>query len=72
MNPVQTALTAEAGHPPAYQPLGLAALLRAATAGNDLTPLGERLLAHSQRYEDPYALLELSLVLQLKYQKASG
>lgn len=72
MNPVQTLLTAQAGHPLPYQPLGLAALLREATAGTDLTPLGERLLAHSERNEDPYALLDLSLVLQLKYQKASA
>jgi glutathione synthase/RimK-type ligase-like ATP-grasp enzyme len=72
MNTVQTPITADAGKPLPYQPLGLAALLRKATAGNDLTPLGESLLAHSERCDDPHALLELSLVLQLKYQKASA
>lgn len=55
-----------------HQPLGLATLLRAATAGNDLTPLGEMLLEHVKRHDDPYALLDLSLVLQLKYQKEAA
>lgn len=47
-------------------------MLRAATAGSDLTPLGESLLEHIKRQDDPYALLDLSLVLQLKYQKAAA
>jgi glutathione synthase/RimK-type ligase-like ATP-grasp enzyme len=72
MNTAETQLTADAGQPLPYQPLGLATLLRQATAGNDLTPLGERLLAHTERCDDPYALLDLSLVLHLKYQKASA
>jgi glutathione synthase/RimK-type ligase-like ATP-grasp enzyme len=58
--------------PVAHQPLGLAVLLREATAGRDLTLLGERLLEHTQRYDDPDALLDLSLVLQLKHQKESA
>jgi glutathione synthase/RimK-type ligase-like ATP-grasp enzyme len=47
-------------------------LLREAAAGNDLMPLGQRLLEHAQRYDDPYALLDLSFVLQLKYERASA
>jgi glutathione synthase/RimK-type ligase-like ATP-grasp enzyme len=72
MNIVQTGFTTETGHPSTYQPLGLATLLREATAGKDLTPLGARLLEHTQRHDDPYALLDLSLVLELKYQKPSA
>ncbi|MFM0726528.1 RimK family alpha-L-glutamate ligase [Paraburkholderia strydomiana] len=72
MNTVRTQATGDAGHPWMHQPLGLATLLRAATAGNDLTPLGELLLEHVKRHDDPYALLDLSLVLQLKYQKAAA
>jgi glutathione synthase/RimK-type ligase-like ATP-grasp enzyme len=72
MNIVQTELTGDAVHPWLYQPLGLAPLLRAATAGNDLTPLGESLLEHVKQHDDPYALLDLSLVLQLKYEKAAA
>lgn len=67
-----TGFTTDTGHPSPYQPLGLAALLRDATAGNDLTPLGERLLEHTRRYDDPYALLDLSLVLELKYERPSA
>jgi len=55
-----------------HQPLGLATLLRAATAGNDLTPLGEMLVEHVKCHDDPNALLDLSLVLQLKHQKAAA
>ncbi|CAB3798653.1 hypothetical protein LMG28614_04813 [Paraburkholderia ultramafica] len=55
-----------------HQPLGLATLLRAATAGSDLTPLGASLLEHVKHHDDPYALLDLSLVLQMKYQKAAA
>ncbi|MGF6917947.1 ATP-grasp domain-containing protein [Paraburkholderia sp. 40] len=72
MNTVRTELTGDAGLPSMHQPLGLAALLRAATAGSDLTPLGESLLEHVKRHDDPYALLDLSLVLQLKYQKVAA
>jgi glutathione synthase/RimK-type ligase-like ATP-grasp enzyme len=72
MNTVQSELTGDAAHPWLYQPLGLATLLRAATAGNDLTPLGEGLLDHARQHDDPYALLDLSLVLQLKYEKTAA
>ncbi|WP_147440742.1 RimK family alpha-L-glutamate ligase [Paraburkholderia sp. RAU2J] len=72
MNTARTESTGDAGLPSMHQPLGLAALLRAATAGNDLTPLGESLLEHIKRHDDPYALLDLSLVLQFKYQKAAA
>ena len=47
-------------------------MLREATAGNDLTQLGELLLEHTQRYDDPYALLEASVVLELKYQRSAA
>jgi glutathione synthase/RimK-type ligase-like ATP-grasp enzyme len=69
MNTVHTESTGDDAHPWLYQPLGLATLLRAATAGNDLTPLGEGLLDHARQHDDPYALLDLSLVLQMKYEK---
>ncbi|MBC8745602.1 glutathione synthase/RimK-type ligase-like ATP-grasp enzyme [Paraburkholderia sp. WC7.3g] len=72
MNTVQTELTSDATHPSTHQPLGLAVLLRAATAGNDLTPFGQSLLEHVTHHDDPYALLDLSLVLQLKYEKEAA
>jgi glutathione synthase/RimK-type ligase-like ATP-grasp enzyme len=72
MTTVQVPLSPQAGHPWMHQPIGLAPLLRAATAGHDLTQLGELLLDHVRQHDDPYALLDLSLVLQLKYQKASA
>ncbi|MFZ0693020.1 MAG: RimK family alpha-L-glutamate ligase [Alphaproteobacteria bacterium] len=72
MNNIQTGFTTDAGQQQAYQPLGLAVLLREAIAGNDLTPLEGRLAEQAQRYDDPYALLDLSMVLQLKLQKASA
>lgn len=56
----------------AYQSLGLSVLLRAATAGNDLTPLGVSLLEYAQRHDDPDALLDLSLVLEMKYEKPAA
>ncbi len=55
-----------------YQSLGLSVLLRAATAGNDLTPLGVSLLEYAQRHDDPGALLDLSLVLEMKYEKPAA
>jgi glutathione synthase/RimK-type ligase-like ATP-grasp enzyme len=69
---VQSPFDPDAGHSDAYQPLGLAVLLRDATAGNDLTLLGQSLIEYAQSHDDPYALLELSLVLQLKYQRESA
>jgi hypothetical protein len=56
----------------AYQPLGLAVLLREATAGHDLMPLGQHLIEYAEHHDDPAVLLELSLVLQLKYQRAAA
>jgi glutathione synthase/RimK-type ligase-like ATP-grasp enzyme len=55
-----------------YQPLGLATLLRQAVAGSDLTPVGERLLEFSKTHDEPHALLDLALVLELKYEKATA
>ncbi|REG52216.1 hypothetical protein B0G80_8754 [Paraburkholderia sp. BL6669N2] len=56
----------------AYQSMGLSVLLRAATAGNDLTPLGVSLLEYARRHDDPCALLDLSLVLEMKYEKPAA
>lgn len=72
MNTVATETTQNAPQPLVYRPLGLAALLRQATAGTDLTPLGARLVEHSQTHDDPRVLLDLALVLELKYQPASA
>lgn len=73
MNPVETnADLAQPARADDYHPLGLAPLLRAATAGADLTPVGEHLLAYSETHESPQALLDLALVLELKYQKDSA
>jgi len=72
MNTVATETTENAPPPFFYQPLGLATLLRQATAGTDLAPLGERLIALSQTNDDPQVLLDLALVLELKYQQASA
>src|SRR5580698_351727 len=72
MNTVQTPPASDAAHAQAYRPLGLAVLLREATAGNDLTLLGQSLIEYAQSNDDPYVLLELSVVLQLKYQRDSA
>ncbi|MFM0175577.1 RimK family alpha-L-glutamate ligase [Paraburkholderia sediminicola] len=56
----------------AYQSLGLSVLLRAATAGDDLTPIGVSLLEYAQHHDDPDALLDLSLVLEMKYEKQAA
>jgi glutathione synthase/RimK-type ligase-like ATP-grasp enzyme len=72
MNTVQTPPASDAAHAQAYRPLGLAVLLRQATAGNDLTLLGQSLIEYAQSNDDPYVLLELSVVLQLKYQRESA
>jgi glutathione synthase/RimK-type ligase-like ATP-grasp enzyme len=55
-----------------YQSLGLSVLLRATTAGNDLTPIGVSLLEYAQDHDDPEALLDLSLVLEMKYEKQAA
>jgi glutathione synthase/RimK-type ligase-like ATP-grasp enzyme len=72
MNTVQTPPVSDAAHAQAYRPLGLAVLLREATAGNDLTLLGQSLIGYAQSNDDPYVLLELSVVLQLKYERESA
>jgi hypothetical protein len=72
MDIVDVGSAANAEHSIAYRPLGLAVLLREATAGKDLTPLGERLLERAKRDNDPDVLMDLSLVLQFKYQKESA
>lgn len=65
----ESGLTGAATQPQLHQPLGLAVLLRAGLAGTDLTPLGQSLLELTERHDDPYALLDLSLVLQIKQQR---
>ncbi|MGF6774049.1 glutathione synthase/RimK-type ligase-like ATP-grasp enzyme [Paraburkholderia sp. GAS199] len=55
-----------------YRPLGLSVLLRAASAGEDLTPLGVTILDYAQRHDDPVALLDLALLLQMKYEKEAA
>ncbi|WOD14386.1 ATP-grasp domain-containing protein [Paraburkholderia kirstenboschensis] len=54
------------------QLLGVSTLLRAAAAGEDLTPVGMSLLEYAQQHDHPYALLDLSLVLEMKYQKSAA
>jgi hypothetical protein len=55
--------------PRSHRPLGVSRLLRDAVAGRDLTPLAQDLIARARRDDDPDALLDLSLVLQLKFDK---
>ncbi|WOD14522.1 hypothetical protein [Paraburkholderia kirstenboschensis] len=55
-----------------HQLLGVSTLLRAAAAGEDLTPVGMSLLEYVQQHDHPYALLDLSLVLEMKYQKSAA
>ncbi len=70
MTPIETdAVDQRPPHSPAYQPLGLATLLRKAVAGEDLTPVGAHLLEYCQAHDDPQALLDLALVLEMKYEK---
>lgn len=68
----ETPSTPNAANPFTYRLLGLPVLLREATAGGDLTPLGAQLLEYVRTHDDPDALLDLSLVLQLKYQKSAA
>lgn len=50
--------------------LGLARIFKMAFDGKDLTPLGEKLIERAQKDpENAEALMDLSIVLQLKYQK---
>lgn len=55
-----------------HQLLGLATLLRAAVEKQDLTPLGQTLIEYLQRHDDPFAWLDLSLLLELKQDKATS
>lgn len=53
--------------------LGLARLMRRVFAGQDLAPLGERLLARARSHpEDAAALLDLSILLLLRGQRDEG
>jgi glutathione synthase/RimK-type ligase-like ATP-grasp enzyme len=49
--------------------LGLSALLRRAFSGEDVSQMGPELIERAQRDSDPYAMLDLSTVLQLHYQR---
>lgn len=55
-----------------YRPFGLASLLRMATNGSDMTKVGEQLLDFVGKYDEPEALLDLALVLELKFERASA
>lgn len=53
--------------------MGLARLMRMALAGQDLSPIGERLLARSRDCpDDANALMDLSIVLQLRGNREAG
>ena len=53
--------------------LGLARLMRLAFAGQDLAPLGERLLARARHHpEEAETLLDLSILLLLRGQREEG
>lgn len=55
-----------------YRPLGLATLLRRAVTGQDLTQLGSELVEYTRRSDDAGAWLDLSLVLQMRYDKPAA
>ncbi|HVC17793.1 MAG TPA: hypothetical protein VNE18_10885, partial [Rhodanobacter sp.] len=52
--------------------LGLSALLRAAFQDEDLTVHVPALMARAENAGDAYAMLDLALILQLRFQKESG
>jgi glutathione synthase/RimK-type ligase-like ATP-grasp enzyme len=52
--------------------IGLSALLRRAFGGGDVTELGPALIERATQQGDLYALLELSNVLQLHFQREAG
>jgi glutathione synthase/RimK-type ligase-like ATP-grasp enzyme len=52
--------------------IGLSALLRKAFSGGDVTELGAGLIERAVQQSDLYALLELSNVLQLHFQRDAG
>jgi len=52
--------------------LGLSALLRAAFRDEDLTVHVPALMARAENAGDAYAMLDLALILQLRFQKESG
>src|ERR1700677_4503025 len=52
--------------------IGLSALLRKAFTGGDVTEFGAGLIDRSAQQGDLYALLELSNVLQLHFQREAG
>jgi len=72
MQTVRTESIDDVTYPVMHQPMGLAVLLREATAGKDLTPFGQSLLERIAKHADPHALLDLSLILQLKYQREAA
>ncbi|MEJ0045621.1 MAG: hypothetical protein WDN04_05400 [Rhodospirillales bacterium] len=70
MRPVLSAdFDSHVGHVPF---MGVAALLRTAFAGGDVSELGAQLIERAQQHNDQYALLDLSTVLQLHYQRETG
>jgi len=70
MRPVLSAnYDSHVGHVPF---MGVSALLRKAFAGGDVSELGASLIERVQQHNDLYALLDLSTVLQLHYQRETG
>lgn len=70
MSPVLSAnFDSHIGHVPF---MGVSALLRKAFAGGDVSELGASLIERVQQHNDLYALLDLSTVLQLHYQRETG
>jgi hypothetical protein len=66
-------LSADDGDHVAQTPfLGLSTLLRRAFSGEDVSLLGPGLIERVQRDNDAYAMLDLSTVLQLHYQREAG
>lgn len=52
-----------------YRSVGLAALLRESVAGHDLSDFGDHLVRYASQCDDAEAWLDLSLVLQMKFEK---
>ncbi|MHC1480556.1 ATP-grasp domain-containing protein [Frateuria aurantia] len=57
---------------PHFRPQGLAALLRRSFHGEDLRGYAQQLIAAARTSDDAYLLLELSLALQLSFQRDAG
>lgn len=63
---------ASVGPTAGYEMAGVAVMLEKAFNGEDLTPLGEWLIEYARVHDDPRALMDLALVLELKDQPAAA